>query len=242
MSEKLSKIEVEVPAFLKLSPDETIQGSKHGYLDDEEGVFAPPRLKILNAMSEEVQSGGHAQGQYWSDYHEQTLGKKVLVTPILFRKEWIQFDDNNHIEWRSSNRNDPRVLEGDNHWKCLTINLILRVDQDEKGNALSSPDDPVLLVFALRSTGLKDMNELYKLAKKISRDRGVPLYGQRYELGCYLKSTPKGKHFAMSYRFAGYVDNEEDFKQLEEIHAAFLGSNIQPTYNEPTVPFDDNDF
>ena len=122
MSDGLILPEKGLPAHL--------QGGKTnaGRLDNEEGLLAPPRLKLMQAMSGEVSENQAKIGEYWSMAHSRAFAEYLFV-PIRFEQEWVEFwgenDEKSGPKWRTTDPNHPEVLAlGDDAFRRKRLNVL----------------------------------------------------------------------------------------------------------------------
>lgn len=225
----LSKIQnAEVPSFLKPSQDAVADG----FLDDESGMIEIPRLKILQGISGEVQDGVGKPGEFFSNKMSRPLGKTITVSPIAIDIEWVKFNDEMKVEWRTSDPNDPRVTGDDQSWRYKSYNMLCLLETDENGEDIRKDESeaPNIAMYTARSTGTVEMREFYQLAKRIYNSKGAALYGQRYQLGTWQKKTKKGQHFALSFDFIGFQEDAEVYSMLQMIREGFIGKGTTADY------------
>jgi hypothetical protein len=201
----------DLPAYLQ--DDEMMTAGK---IQDDQDLLSPPRLKILHGTSSEI--SGHQLGDIWSQAHNEVLSQGFEFIPIKFAKEWMRFNDDLELEWRTADPNDVRVTSDDDAWKYKTIHCLIL-------GPVGGQELPVIASF--RGTDFKSGRTFYQetLMKK------VPAAGQVYTMSS--KKVEGGKHtwYNSAIRFSRFA-TEEEFSRAKDIFRAFANIPLTPTFED----------
>ncbi len=155
---------------------------EHGGTGSEDLVI--PRVSILQALSPDVREGGMTPGVVINSITKETLGDRFLA--LFAFKQYIKFDEAGKMEWKTINRNEPRVAEG-LEWKddkppvvteFLNVLCVFEIDGEWD---LSMP---VVPSFKKSSLGIgRQFNTLLQMRKR----SGKPEYHTPYLLSTFEK-------------------------------------------------------
>lgn len=196
-------------------PDDRVQLPAHlrevaaneGFLPDDTGLIIPPRLKIIQAMSDE--SGEQARpGEIWSQAKQGVLAQPVSLVPILEGHEWIAFKDRKLL-WRTTDRNDPRATS-----EFYNFNVLCFVEEE-------------LEILNMRRSAMETARAFHTEAKR----KRVPLYAQRWELTTRAENGEKGKYYVPVMTFKGFL-GAEAFETMRKLYGEFKSTFAQRASEE----------
>ena len=239
MTEKTETFDIIVPDWVAQLPPPPEDMSAGGFLEDDSDILSPPRIKITQGLTTEVTEGLVPVGHYWSTAEGIALGPWVEGYVLKWAKEGIKVTDECKLEWRTTDPHDPRVLEGDNSWKCRAMNCLFFVTGAENWE---EGQKPYPAMYTFHSTGMSEGRELYKNTRRLATKKNHRLCLQRYRLGIFLKPTgEKNKHHASTFQFKGYPSDVSETADLITLSEGFAKKEVVVEYDGGGQE-DDTDF
>lgn len=209
--------------------------AKIGNVDSTDQII--PRIKLLQAISPELQDFTHAKaGTFWHTVASQNLGDKLIAIPIVIRKSYILW----------SPRNDDRgilarAMDGV-HWDVPNAEFTVKpkgspapVTYNTRGSVAESgldkfgssiPGDPQSLPAASLTYNMlwylpefpnlspsviintrSGVKPMQQLLSKIE-SKPVDHYVQQYEIGIVQQKGAEGPFYNYTYTAAGFADAE----------------------------------
>ena len=224
MSDKLIKPQASVPAYLAKQGDSTGAGC----LDNEEGIISPPRLKLCQPGTPEVGENKAKIGDFYSQAHEASLGDEILVIPVRWSVEWIEFygddDEETGVKWRSTDPNSREVLaKGEDAWSFKQLNLLCVAPLN---NDKLAPK-PIFLTFA--GTSFKAGKKMYTEG---TRAVDCDIQAQIWKIDGHTQKDGKknSKYRVANARFAGYAP-QDGFEAAMVVLREFADAEIAPAYD-----------
>lgn len=210
-------------------------------------------IRLLQALSPEVQQQGEKAGTFWHTVAEENLGESLRVIPI-----WI---DQSYVLWRP--REDSggilaRAVDGI-HWtpdrgqfdvklksgKQVRWRLAPTVAEsglDAWGS--SDPDDPNSQPAATRMinvvVALPDFPKLSPVLLPMQRSQirvarkflgkirmsDAPSFGQRFVVGTKLESGKKGTYYNFTFTQDGFVMDADEFTACKGFYEQFKAKGV----------------
>ena len=201
-----------------------------------------PRVKLLQALSPEVQDEGMKQGTIINGLTKQPVSEHFV--PIYKRTNWVRFNSRNTKDpsfdsnyepgafiWSSSDPNDARVVTegsfGPNGERPLATKFITFLCLFE------GDDSPVLLSFS--NTSLRAGRQLLSMASF----GGGDMFSKKYKLASYKEVKNNNQYYVLKVTAAGKATDEE-YKKASEMWEKFSGKEIDHSPSDPnegSVPF-----
>ena len=230
MAQEMEQVRDHIPAHLA-----QYQKAKIGNVDSTDQII--PRIKLLQALSPELQEFNHAKpGVFWHTIASQVLGDKLIAIPIVIRKSYILW----------APRNDDRgilarAMDGI-HWDIPGAEFSVKpkgsstaVTYNTRGSVAESglaefgssiPGDPQSLPAASLTYNMlwylpefphlspsviintrSGVKPMQQLLSKIE-SKPVPHFVQQYEIGIVTQRGAEGSYFNYTYTAAGFADEE----------------------------------
>ena len=170
-------------------------GGAAGFLDpgDESELLSPPRIKLLQRMSKEVESvDGAKPGMF---YNETTgeLSESIEFIPVGTTKSYLEFEQGKVVS-RASNDTDARNIWGSEYWRHRNCPIFMCID----GGSLP-------LMFNFHGTAMNAYKSWYKAAKFTGRD----MWASKYTLTSQKKDSDKGEYFEVKVSLPSQVEADE---------------------------------
>lgn len=215
---KISEFGQDLPAYLQ--EDNVRRDANAGRCEDDSELRRPPRLKLLHGTSSEVTTGQAQPGQYWSQAHGRAIGgvkarreESLDIEPIFFvplhtAQEFTWFNEQNELEWRTTNPDDQRVKAlGEERFRAKTLHLLML--------APVGRDDvhPMPLVYSFRSIAHKVGANWYNEMAI----RPAAGYCQVYRLGIGSEERKGHRFWVPRISWAGFAP-EEIMRQCAELY------------------------
>ena len=197
---------------------------------DREDIIIP-RVKLLQALSPEVQAGIKPQGVFINSITQEEV--EPVFIPLFKFKNWIKFNPRDKrdpnfnpdfepgaIIWRTDDPNDPRIAEakfgpnGELPTATTFLNFFC---------LFSTPSmdfKPTILSFSKTS---------YKAGKKLltlSLMAGGDMFSRKYELSSNKTKNDIGEFYVMEVSPAGKVSDEE-YAAAEMAYNMYRGKKIE---------------
>lgn len=214
-----------------------------------------PRIKLLQALSPEVQEGDNKANTFFHTVAEESLGSEVEIIPVFIEQSFIL--------WRPRQSGGgilARSMDGV-HWTPSTGEFDVKLPKSNKtvkwklaptvaASGLadwgsSDPDDPNSQPAATRMYNIvvvmPDFQSLspavitlqrsaIKVARKfIGRLRlsNAPAFGQRFTLSGVKDTSPAGEFFNFKFTPAGLVEDRVVFDLCRELYEHFRKKGIK---------------
>lgn len=236
MSDEIIKQEKQLPAA-----PEFIQKSSDGFENVRGKDLAPPRLKLMQALSPEVQEETFSPGDVVNSISGELVFKRdqeISFVPIYHFVSWIEWgeqgegmrnvsiDPSSEIA-QAAARGEKSIKDGKETFRVTEYHnfFVIAVPLEE-------PMEMFHIGFA--KTNYKVGRKLIGLAKM----RGdYPLYAGRYKLSSDTEENKKSqKYKVFQVRNDGWVDEKtfiEAKKQYEIISKAMKEDRVQVEYETP---------
>lgn len=202
----------------------------------EELLQSIPRLRVLKSTSKLVKSGKYPAGTIYSDAHEDILGEvKILTTtppqaqwtkpvefiPIAFQIEWIEFDDDFNVVYRTHELQYARERWGqDKEFKHRFLHVGMLIDN-------------MPIILSMTGYDMVEGRQFYRSTLKPKLVGGsfrrIPIRAQKWELTTAF--NPKNDHFSPSFRYVGVVD-EKFYKETQALSDDFDLKRLAPPVEE----------
>ena len=237
--------------------------AKIGNMDATDLII--PRIKLLQAISPEVkdEKEGAKDGEFWHTIAEQSLGKEVLIVPILVKKDtvlWAPRGDDRGILARSSdnihwdkgyeNQEFEVQFKGQAKRKIYTRGSVAESGLAEFGSSVpgdkrSAPVASLTYTWLFALLQYPELSPVAVINTRSSLKAGRQLYNkielrpaqpfaQLYTMFKTDEGTSDEPFNGYGYVGAGYVSDEEMYNQLKELHERFSSEDTQWRVNEET--------
>lgn len=240
MTEKkgaLAPTKIDLPSYVTEFTDQDLRS---GRLEDERDVLQPPRLKLINALSHEKKDFlVDKEGVWWSTGHQRVLGgveevnkdgiksqKPVLIVPLDVKQEWIKFDDDLKLVWRTQDREGAQARAKDELWKYDILHVLVAAPI---GDPLLEPQ-PMVLSF--RTTSRKIGGNWYQQYTRMIR---LPCFAQQWELLVARQSNDQGSWFVPLLGKMTPVPTREEMLKLKALHEAMVVLPWIPSMEDGTT-------
>lgn len=206
-----------------------------------------PRIKLLQALSPEVQEGGHRQGTFYHSVAEENLGASVQVVVVYADQAFILWRPRKQgggilaramdgVHWTPPNA-EFDVQIGDKAVKWRTADTVVRSGLAEWGS--ENPSDPKSPPAATRMYNcvvcMPDHPELspvvvtmqraaIRVARKLMgklKLAQAPAFGLRFIMESERDQSPAGEFWNYRFVSAGLVDDPEEFKSYQDVYELF---------------------
>lgn len=190
-----------------------------GRLQNEEGLFQPPFLKILQGLSGEVAARLGMIGDIWSGAHERIVGgpgKPVYLIPVAVQRKWTLFDGK-QFQWNANSESEA----ADKLVESLRINPSLKAREAYQTARLNvmvmapvRPDfhDCKPMILSFHGKAHKIGSAWYKQFTNQSAVKfNVPYYGQVWAMDVAARNEPTGDWSAPAMSFAGVIKDKMAF-------------------------------
>jgi len=137
-----------------------------------------PRIQLIQAMTTE--RGEAENGDIVHSVTKDIMAKEGQELEVVVLKhfiEWLQYDENQKLEWRTTDPNDPRVLAlGEDAYMVRSLQFIVLVKDN---------NDPMMLGFSSTSTPAgRNLSTLVKATARAPR---------KFKIGTEIKTKDKKK-------------------------------------------------
>lgn len=184
---------------------------------DDRDLIRPPRIKLLQALSPEVADGDREAGEIINTATGQPIPNDDII-PVFVWREWIKWDEDGKIEWRSTDQKDERVI-AEGRWvdnKPPTATPYLHFIVIVRGMT-----HPAVLSFA--KTSYNAGRTMYNQAKFA----GGNLYDHVFKLTTVKKSNAKDQKFFVYSATRVAESTEEEREIAKEFYALYGRANIE---------------
>lgn len=192
----MNKMTVQGNTALATLPEHLRQdvGSREGKEGVEQGDLLIPRLKLAQAMTNEMKKSNEnynpdlEEGQFFNSVTGEIYGADVAVIPLHFFNEYIEFDENRKVvkyyqRGEVPPAEDLEVVDGQKP-KCTTfkcrMSLLLRPD----GSV-----DPIVVSF--KYVGRKTPTNKWNF---LIAEKNLPAYAYSYRLQSVTVKNDKGEY------------------------------------------------
>lgn len=190
MSNEVAAQSGGIPAHLQ-----TTENS--GFVDDDSSLLSPPRIKLIQKTSKEFDDKLAEGGQFFNTV-TNTASDEIVFTPIRGHIEYITFDDDGKMTFRSDDEKEAESTLGADYWKARRINILLLPF------ATTIP-----AVYSFSGTGFKIGTKLYQLCKVANPSC---MFSKAYRLKRDQHEGPGGKYWTPTVTVAknidGYCDDQ----------------------------------
>ena len=186
-----------------------------------------PRAKLIQKMSVEF-GEGVKEGAIINSVTKEILPS--IFTPIFIYKEFVRFDDNKTMLWKSTDPKDPRVIKeaafGENGEAPLAMTTL---------NFFSMFDGlPMPVIVSFGKSSYKTGKQLLSLA----RFSGQDMFARKYTLGSKKVDNPKGSFCIFTVNPAGFV-TEADYIIANQLWETYSSKAADLKVHDETVAGDD---
>ena len=226
MTEKkgaLAPTKIDLPSYVTEFTDQDLRS---GRLDDERDVLQPPRLKLINGLSREKQDFLATEGAWWSTGHQRVLGgveevnkdgiksqKPVLIVPLDAKQEWLKFNKDLSLEWRTQDRDQAVARAKDELWMYDVLHVLVAAP-------LGNPDlEPQPMVLSFMKTSRKIGGNWYQQYTRMIK---LPCFAQQWELLVARTSNDQGAWFVPLLGKMTPVPTKEEMLKLKALHEAMV--------------------
>ena len=188
MSNDITTTNSAVPAHLQ-------QTSVSGFVEDDSALLSPPRIKLIQKSSKEFDEDPTLGGKFFNTGINQP-SDEVIFTPIKSHIEYMTFDDDGNMSFRSDSEDEAKEALGEEYWKARRINI------------LALPNDCMMpAVYSFSGSAYKVGTKLYQLCK--AANPGC-MFSKAYKLTSNEHEGPGGKYWTPSVVVAKNVDGYSD--------------------------------
>jgi len=222
------------------------KGGVKGFESTDKELLEIPRLKIAQALTEEVQEGEAKQGQIINSLTGEILAdkeKEVLFTPLIFGKSRIFFERPNGVKCIAKNgmegQGDPGGTCADCPYSKWTK------DEKDKNVQLCSEllnfvsiinEVPIMVSFM--KTGFKAGKKLYNLIASQAMKGNSPWFN-KYSISTKFKTGDDGSYYIPVIKAAGKND-EESIEYFDNLFDMLSNVDISVEYEDEAPPVDNS--
>lgn len=239
-----------VPSFMK---DDVSKGMAQNIDSDD---YEIPRLKLLQALSPEIEDGQGKAGQFYHNVLEEPLGETLTVVPIFVFKSFILWNPRHEgggilaramdgVHWDNPNGEFEVQPYKDNKKKVTwrTARTVKESGLDQWGS--TDPDDPQsqpaatrMINVLLEIVGRPEISPVLltfqrstiKYGKKFIgklKMTNAPSFGIQFELSSFKDANKNGdEYWSMKMTSAGFVPNKDDYDRYSAMYDSFSGMEL----------------
>lgn len=219
----------QAPKFLQGLEDDQ-RGSEEVTGDD----LTIPRLELAQGLSKCLKKNhaqhieGAQEGMFYNNLTRELYGESVVVIPILFRKEYLVWRDQDEGggfagAYSSREEAEEQVLQQEqpDQWEAVETHQQFCALVHEDGRL----EEIVLSMSKSKLKVSRKWNSLIRL-------KGGPRFSRQYILSGVADQNQKGQDFSnIAVEYAGFVQSEDNFKQCEKAFEAIRGGKVQADYS-----------
>lgn len=202
----------DTPAIIPLGKDLPsyidLDKAKRGF-ENVGDLLKPPLLYQIQGQSR-VKEDPSWEGHFWSEGHNIMIPCPFYVVPVKYELEFMMFDDDRNIMWRTHNVDDPNVRElGNDSWRARWHHVLVKAPWAHKDHL------PLTSMWSFKGTGEKIVRRwISEMAQ-----RPGDMFSQVYKIDRPKKpaSNNRGSWWYPEITFEGFVDP----KSFERINAEY---------------------
>jgi len=184
------------PAEKKTNALMTSAGGAGGFMDAEEesGILSPPRLKLLQKMSAEIDTIDGAKSGLFFNQSSGELVKEITFIPVALKQEFITFTQDNKVDQKFYSEAEAKAGLGLEYWRARNNAVFMVVG-----------DDPMPVIYNFHGLASKVFKTFYKNARFTRRD----LWASQYTLTSAEQDTANGKVHVPKISLAKTITEEQ---------------------------------
>lgn len=195
-------------------------------------LMRPPLLYQIQATTK-VKEKPEDEGHFWSEAHNGILKCPFYVVPIKYELEFMMFDDERQLMWRTNDPNDDMVRDlGNDAWRARWHHLLVKAPWASK----DKPSMACMMSF-------KSVTE--KIVRRWVTEmaqRPGDMFAQVYKVDMPKKkaSNQKGSWWYPEISFAGMVDEASYRRLLVEYQGQWASQHVSGAREEDTSEGEDS--
>lgn len=214
----------EVPAYVR------DQDAGRGFAPDDQDMVKLPFFRVLQGQSKEVSNSPALLGKFWSDHHGKTIDAPFDLIAIKYEKEFMHFDEERNLIWRTTDGNDERLLQ-----TARDLDLPLRFFAWRHFLCLAPyqhPDIPAGLgVLSFKGMTTNIAKQWYTAMKNRPGDMCAQVHTVTIDTG----KNEKGSWYFPQPTFRGYLPLE-DYDQILKVFEEWAATPLGPQFEDaPTA-------
>jgi hypothetical protein len=143
-----------------------------------------PRALVLQGLSPDVQEGGLKSGLVINSLTKETLDDKFIA--LFPFKQYVKFTEEGKVDWKTINRNDPRVTEGLEWVGGEPPSVVEFINMLCLWKVGGEWDTSMPLILSFKKTSLR-IGRQFNTLLALSQSQGKPYYSSVYRIKTFLK-------------------------------------------------------
>ena len=233
MAKKTEQLEKIPPAFLAERPSFVTKGDVRGADHLKKGDMEMPRILLAQQMSPQVTKGNPAflkdlqVGEMFNSLSSRNYGEGPLTFVIIRADrprgvEFVPRTEGKGVKDWNVPLDDPRMQfttgpDGKQQKPKATKFYDFIVVLEHEG------DDVEVVALSLKGSALRVAKRLNTLMGL----RNAPCFAGRYELRAEMQTNPKGTFAVFVVSNAGWVTEEERFREYEKLYTKFKDVEVK---------------
>lgn len=207
-----------------------------GLEEADESDLRLPMLRLMQALSPEVQDGAARPGDIVNGLTRQVYGRQLVIVPVKHSKQRVLFPPRGAVEraprCRAPDGKTP-VAGGEGGPTCAECRFAAWRDREPPectqyylfASLVEGSAEPVALSMA--SSNLKIAKGLISMAKYGPAAR-LPLYGWRYQLSTTEEQNQKGRYYVYRVLPLGPVTDRALYDRAKALYDSMHRYVIEP--------------